>query len=126
MTTRRIAIVAVLVLLAYAGVRAADPTGRWTATFTTDIGEQSYTFDFVVKGTTLTGTSKGNLTGESQITEGKIDGDKITFVEAVTFMEMPLRIVYTGTMTSADEIAFSRNVADIANEKLVAKRVKEK
>jgi hypothetical protein len=37
---------------------------------------------------------------------------------------MPLRISYTGTMTSADEIAFTRNVADLAMEELVAKRVK--
>jgi hypothetical protein len=116
--------VAVTVTLAAATLRAADPTGRWTAAFNTEIGEQQYTFDFVVKGTTLTGTIKGNLTGESPVTEGKIDGDKITFVESVTFMEVPLRITYSGVMTSADEIKFTRNVADIANEELVAKRVK--
>jgi hypothetical protein len=37
---------------------------------------------------------------------------------------MPLRIVYSGQMTSADEIKFTRNVAGIANENFVAKRVK--
>ena len=125
MTIRRAALsVAVAVAMSVAVLQAADPTGRWTATFTTEVGEQQYTYDFVVKGTTLTGKIKGNLTGESRVTEGKIDGDKITFVESVTFMEMPLRIVYSGVMTSADEIKFTRNVADIANEELVAKRVK--
>ncbi len=124
MTTRRLLSIALLVVLALTGVRAADPSGRWTATFATEVGEQQYTYEFVVKGTTLTGTAKGNLLGESKITEGKIDGDTITFVENASFMEMPLRIVYTGTMTSADEIAFTRNVADLAMEKLVAKRVK--
>jgi hypothetical protein len=125
MTTRRAALsVAVAVAVSVALLHAADPTGRWTATFTTDIGEQQYTYDFVVKGTTLTGKIKGSLTGDSQVTEGKIDGDKISFVESVTFMEMPLRIVYSGVMTSADEIKFTRNVADFANEELVAKRVK--
>jgi hypothetical protein len=114
----------VALVMAVAIVRAADPTGRWTATFATDVGEQSYTFDFVVKGTSLTGTAKGNLLGESQIAEGKIDGDKISFVENGSFMEMPLRITYSGVMTSADEIKFTRNVADIANEELTAKRVK--
>jgi hypothetical protein len=114
----------VVFVLSAALLQAADPTGRWTATFNTDIGEQSYTYEFVVKGTTLTGTMKGSLTGESKVTEGKVDGDKITFVESVTFMEMPLRIVYSGVMTSADEIKFTRNVADIANEEFVAKRVK--
>ena len=124
MTTRRILSIALLVVLALTSVRAADPSGRWTATFATEVGEQQYTYEFVVKGTTLTGTAKGNLTGESQIAEGKIDGDKISFVENSSFMEMPLRFVYSGTMTSADEIAFTRVLMDFAPEKLVAKRVK--
>jgi hypothetical protein len=115
---------AVLLVASLAVIRAADVTGRWTATFTTQVGEQSYTFEFVVKGNQLTGTAKGNLLGESKITEGKVDGDKISFVENGTYMEMPLRIVYTGTVTSNDEIKLSRNVADIATEELVAKRSK--
>lgn len=124
MRTRRPLMAGLMVVLALAAVRAADPSGRWTATFPTDIGEQQYTFEFVVKGTALTGTVKGNLTGESPVTEGKVDGDRITFVENTSFMEMPLRITYSGTMTSADEIQFTRNVADVATEKLVAKRAK--
>ena len=115
---------AALMVMSLVAVRAADPTGRWTATFMTDIGEQQYTYEFVVKGSTLTGTAKGSLTGETKISDGKIEGDKITFVENASFMEMPIRISYSGTMTSADEIKFTRNVADIANEELVAKRVK--
>jgi len=124
MTTRRLLTLALFVVLALTSVRAADPSGRWTATFATEVGEQQYTYEFVVKGTTLTGTAKGNLTGESQIAEGKIDGDKISFVENSSFMEMPLRFVYSGTMTSADEIAFTRTLMDFAPEKLVAKRMK--
>jgi hypothetical protein len=124
MTIRRTLSIALLVVLALASVRAADPSGRWTATFATEVGEQQYTYEFVVTGTTLTGTTKGNLTGESEIAEGKIDGDTITFVENSSFMEMPLRFVYSGTMTSADEIEFTRTLMDFAPEKLVAKRVK--
>ena len=115
---------AVAVAISVFFVQAADPSGRWAATFNTDVGEQQYTYEFVVKGTTLTGKIKGSLTGESEVQEGKIDGEKITFVESVSFMEMPLRIVYSGVMTSADEIRFTRNVADFANEELTAKRVK--
>lgn len=37
---------------------------------------------------------------------------------------MPLKISYTGKILSDDQIDFTRNVADIAMEKLVAKRVK--
>jgi hypothetical protein len=117
-------IAAVLAIISLAAVRAADVTGRWSATFNTDIGEQQYTFEFAVKGSVLTGTIKGNLTGESPVTDGKVEGETITFVENTSFMEMPLRIAYTGRMTSADQIDFTRNVADVATEKLVAKRVK--
>ena len=119
-----LAVAAVLVGLTIVAVRGADVTGRWTASFTTEIGEQQYTYEFVVKGTTLTGNAKGNLTGVSPIVEGKIEGDSVTFVENASFMDMPLRITYKGKMTSADEIQFERNVADVATEKLVAKRAK--
>ena len=125
MTTSRITATATVFILVLAAlVRAADPSGRWTASFTTDVGEQQYTFEFKVKGSALTGTAKSNLLGESELAEGKVDGDKISFVENANFQGMPLKITYSGTMTSADEIAFTRNVADIANEKLVAKRAK--
>jgi hypothetical protein len=121
---RTIAAAVVLVSVSIAAIQAADVTGRWTASFTTEVGEQQYTFEFVVKGTTLTGTAKGSLTGQSPIVDGKVDGDTITFVENASFMDMPLRITYKGRMTSADEIQFERNVADVATEKLVAKRAK--
>jgi hypothetical protein len=125
MRTSRIAAAAVVVALIVVGVvRGADPTGRWTSTFMTDVGEQQYTFEFRVKGSSLTGTAKSNMLGDSELHEGKVDGDKISFVENANFQGMPLKITYSGTMTSADEIAFTRNVADIATEKLVAKRVK--
>ena len=53
-----------------------------------------------------------------------MEGDKISFVENAKFMEMPIRIEYTGTVTSDDEIKFTRKVADFATEELVAKRAK--
>ena len=125
MADRRFVVaLALLALVSLASVYAADATGRWTATFETQIGEQQYTFDLVVKGTALTGTAKGNLTGETKIADGKVDGNKISFVENAKYMDMEIRIVYSGTLTSDDEMKLSRNVLDIATEELVAKRVK--
>ena len=124
--TRRHAFVAALVVLvsSVALVRAADITGKWTGKFMSQVGEQEYTYDFVVKGATLTGTAKGNLVGESPIAEGKVDGDKITFVENAKYMDMPLRIEYTGMVTSNDEMKLSRKVGDFPPEEFVAKRTK--
>jgi len=124
MKTRLALMCAVTVLIAAVLVHAADVTGKWTATFDTQVGQQVYTYDFVVKGTSLSGTIKGNLLGESKVEEGKVDGQKISFVENGKFMDMPIRIEYSGEMTSADEIEFTRKIADFASEDLVAKRAK--
>ena len=37
---------------------------------------------------------------------------------------MMIEVTYSGTVTSADEIKFSRDVGGFATEELVAKRVK--
>ena len=101
----------------------ADITGTWTASFDTQIGKQEYTYEFVQKDTTLTGKVKSNV-GSGEVLEGKVEGDKVSFVEMLRFQDMDIRITYSGTLTSADEIKFTRNVADFATEELVAKRVK--
>jgi hypothetical protein len=124
MMIRRASLMTVLlVLAALAPLGAADITGKWTASFDTQIGKQDYTYDFVVKDAKLTGKMKSNL-GESDVLDGKVDGDKVTFGELLKFEGMEIKITYTGTVVSADEIKFTRNVADFATEELVAKRVK--
>lgn len=123
-TRRTILASAVIVLGLLAVVQAADITGKWTAKFATQVGDQEYTYEFVQKGTTLTGTATGSLTGKSQIAEGKVEGDKISFIENATYMDMPLRFEYTGTVTSNDEIKLQRKLMDFAAEDIVAKRSK--
>ena len=102
---------------------AADVTGTWAASFDTQIGQQNYTYTFAVKDATVTGKAKSD-NGESELKDGKIEGDTITFVENLSFQGMEIRITYTGKIVSADEIRFTRQVGDFATEQLVAKRVK--
>ena len=90
--------------------------------FDTQIGEQKYTYDLKVTGDLVTGTAK-NADGESEIKEGKLKGDTVTFVENMKVQGMDIRVEYTGTI-SGDEIKFTRKVADFATETLVAKRAK--
>lgn len=116
--------VVVAAFAAAAPLRAADITGTWTAVFDTAIGQQSYTYEFTVKGSTLTGKMKSNL-GASDVLDGKVTGDKVSFVEMFQFEGMEIRITYSGTIVSDDEIKFTRQVADFATEELVAKRVKK-
>jgi len=123
MTRHRWLLVLALAIAMAAPALAADITGKWTASFDTQIGVQNYTYEFTVKDGTLTGKAKSQ-NGETAIAEGKVDGDKVTFVENLNFQGMELRITYTGKIVSADEIKFTRNVADFATEELVAKRAK--
>jgi hypothetical protein len=122
---KRFVVLTVLALVVVwgAAVRAADPSGRWAATFMSQVGEQVYTYEFVVKGTTLTGTAKGSLTGETKITDGKVDGDSFTFTENATYEGMMITFTYKAKMTSADTIELSREIMGIA-ETATAKRAK--
>jgi hypothetical protein len=122
MTLPKVVASIVLVLFPLAAL-AADASGTWTATFDTQVGQQSYTYTFMVKGTQLTGRAK-SANGDVQITEGKVDGNTLSFVENLNFQGMDLRIVYKGTLASDSEIKFTRTVADIIMEEFVAKRSK--
>jgi hypothetical protein len=122
MTIRKMILVFGLILAVSAIVLAADISGTWTAAIDTQVGVQNYTYTFKVAGEKLTGKTKSQF-GESEITEGVVKGDDITFVENLNYEGMPLRIVYKGKI-SGDEIKFTRNVAELSDETFVAKRVK--
>jgi len=125
MTRRLLALAAAIIATGFLthAFAAADITGKWTADFDTQIGVQKYTYTFQVKGSELTGTAASEL-GTTVIKNGKVNGDSVTFVEPLDFMGMLLEISYTGKIVSDDQIDFTRQVADVATEKLVAKRVK--
>ena len=101
---------------------AADVAGKWTASFDTQIGVQNYTYVFKVDDGKLTPTAKSQF-GETEISEGSVKGDEISFVENLNFEGQPLRIQYKGKI-SGDEIKFTRQVAYVATEEFVAKRAK--
>jgi hypothetical protein len=117
-----------LVVLTLVTTYAPDITGKWTTAFETQVGTMNLTFDFTVKEGKLTGTivGKNDQLGEmkSVISNGKVDGDTVTMTETLSIQGMDIQITYTGKIVSADEIKFTRNVAEFATEEFVAKRVK--
>ena len=126
MVSRRLAGVILafaLVPLAVLAAGTSDLSGTWTSSIDTQIGKQDYTYTFVVKGAQLTGRAK-SANGDTEITEGKVDGSKVSFVENLDYQGMPLRVVYTGTVVSPDSIDFTRDVGGLAMEKFTAKRTK--
>ena len=125
MTFRSLTISILLIaMFSVAAFAAGDFNGTWTAAIDTQVGEQKYTFTFKVAGEKVTGKAKSEFAmAETEITEGVVKGDDISFVENLVYDGMPLKIVYKGKI-SGDEIKFSRNVADISDEMFVAKRAK--
>jgi hypothetical protein len=125
MTYRKIILSTLLMigLCSLALALAGDFNGTWTAAIDTQIGVQNYTYTFTVAGEKLTGKAKSE-NGDTEITEGVVKGDDISFVENLNYQGMPLKIVYKGKI-NGDEIKFSRNVAEIADEPFVAKRAKK-
>ena len=124
--TRAALMAVVLIGVAAARTAAVDASGIWTSEFDSDIGRQQYRYEFAVKGTTLTGTATGSVVGESEIEDGKAEGNTVSFTERGRFMGSDFRIEYVGTMTSADEIRFERRVIGLVSttETIVAKRQK--
>ena len=114
---------AILAALTIFGALAQAPnlTGTWTASFDTQVGKQEYTYTFKVEGGTLTGTAKGNLITDSVLSDAKIDGNKITFVEKGSYMGMPLQFNYSGEV-AGDELRLKRELMGFPAEEFVAKR----
>ena len=99
----KIIVIAVVVLsFMLATAWGADITGKWKGSM--DMMGQSMELGFIFKvdGSTLTGTSIGPQGNETPISDGKIQGDDISFVVKVTG-QMELTINYKGKI-SGDEI----------------------
>ena len=71
---------ALVMTLGTVSVRAADVTGTWSGEMKTPDGQSfPLTFTFKQDGVTLTGTVQGPQGDPIAISEGKVDGDKISF-----------------------------------------------
>lgn len=86
---------------------AADISGKWTAQMPGRGGQtHEATFNFKVDGNTVTGTVSGQR-GEMEISDGKIDGDQISFSQTMEFNGNSMKILYKG-IVSGDQIKFTR------------------
>lgn len=75
---RRVMMAGIMVLLAAAVAAAADVDGRWQGSLSGPNGDMTLTFNFKAQGTTLTGSVE-SPNGDIPISDGKIDGNKISF-----------------------------------------------
>src|SRR5215813_3058386 len=113
-----------LVFAALSLAWAADVNGKWIAQVPARDGQtRETTFTFKVEDGKLTGTVSGRQ-GDTPISDGKIDGDTISFTRSFSGQNGSMKINYKGKV-SGDEIKFTvtREGADQAQE-FTAKRAK--
>ena len=96
--------------------------GEWQATFNTPIGAMNCHYTFKVAGNVLTGSVVAEMSGnksESEITDGKIDGDKITFVWVYN---NDVQMSSTGKL-AGNELKLTRQAGTYGSEDAVATRI---
>ena len=101
----KILMMAVAVLgMALATAMAADVDGKWISEREGRGGEtMTTTFTFKADGSNLTGTVSSPMGGDNPISDGKIDGDNISFVVKMEMMGNEMTMKYKGTV-AGDEI----------------------
>lgn len=93
---------------------AAEITGPWQAEFESPRGPQKIRFEFKTEAGKLTGKTISQWGGnarETEIQDGKVEGDSLSFVQVMNFQGNEMRISYAGKV-AGDEIAFTREVGD--------------
>jgi len=99
---------------------AADVTGKWQAETQGQNGQKrTTTFNLKADGAKLTGTVSSPM-GEREISEGKVDGDNVSFVVNMEFNGNAVKLNYTGKV-AGDEIKFKREMGERVQE-FTAKR----
>jgi hypothetical protein len=86
---------------------AADITGNWKATLDMGGGQpMERTFVFKQDGAKLTGETTSSMIGKSTITDGKVEGDTVTFTITGNMQGQEMKLTYKGKIVSATEIKF--------------------
>jgi hypothetical protein len=120
MTKRLICVLSLLLVLA-SGVLAADISGKWVAQVPGRGGNtQETTFTFKAAGATLTGSMSGRQ-AEMPISDGKINGDNISFTVKIDRGGQTMTMNYTGTV-AGNEIKMKREAGQGQPVEFVAKK----
>jgi hypothetical protein len=120
----RFVALAVAILLTAQAAHAADVTGKWTSQFESQIGSLKYVYDLKTEGDKITGKAIREADGqktETELIEGKLSGDDVSFVETLDFDGNQIRIEYKGKV-SGQEMKLTRVVGDFSTLEIVAKR----
>jgi len=110
-----------LILLCVTVLAAADVTGKWTGEMEGRNGKRQVTMNLKAEGATVTGTISGR-NGDTPISDGKIDGDNITFTRTFQMGDNKMTMNYKGKI-AGDEIKFTITAGE-RNMELTVKRAR--
>ena len=110
MITRRIFSLSVMAAAAGTRVlRAAGVDGKWEASIESPMGAMAMTFDLKSDGEKLTGSVGNEMMGESEIQDGKISGDEVSFVQVMKRGDREMKFKYEGKL-AGDELELTRSM----------------
>ena len=111
MRTRPIAYAAWVLLFALTAVAAGSLDGEWEADMPVRDGTEPTTLKFKVEeGGKLTGSITSSR-GETEIQDGKVEGDQVSFKQHINPGGREITIIFTGTVRG-DEIQFKRELPE--------------
>jgi hypothetical protein len=119
---KRVPTVAGLLVVLATLLYSADATGKWKASL--DAGGETHdlTFDLKASGDTLTGTVGGLTAQPSEVKDGKVQGDTVSFWAMGEYQGQPLKLVFKGQVLE-NEIHFTMGLDDGSwSSDLVAKK----
>jgi hypothetical protein len=108
---RRLPTLAGLLLVLAALLYSADATGKWKGSL--DAGGETHdlTFDLKASGDTLTGAITGVMAQPSEVKDGKIQGDTVSFWAVGEYQGQPIKLVFKGQVLES-EIHFTMGLDD--------------
>ena len=101
---------ACILLIVPAWVWATDISGKWKGEAPGGEGNVELTLTFRVEGTKLTGTLDNPEAGSTDIKDGKIEGDTVSFRLDRNVNGMDMKILWRGTISGEDQIKFKRTL----------------
>jgi len=91
-----------IALLLAAPIFAADIDGKWTGSIDAGAGPMPVVYNFKADGATLTGSTTGPDGMEIKISDGKIEGNNISFTLNLDFGGMPFALACKGVLSGSD------------------------
>ncbi len=120
MTLRTMFVAAMVVCMMTAVAFAASIDGKWTGEMQTQNGTRPVTFTFTSDGATLNGTTTGRG-GDVKITNGKVDGDSVSFDVVREMQGNQMTTHYSGKVAGS-ELKLSVKMGDREPRDLTLKK----